>query len=143
MRVLRVIVFFFISCAGAYAQLLPYGTAHIFPQFADGVFPDGSSYRSTLIIEKRSAGSATCALSLTGMTTTMESGDSGSSFSVTTGVSGWTTLRTNGTQPFQGGYAILNCNLDVFATVLYSLYVKGVKVSEATVFSSPKESQAN
>src|SRR5205823_868963 len=44
----------------------------------------------------------------------------------------------NSRQPIKSGYATLQCDMPVEAQLLYSFYSStGVKISEATVFSSP------
>jgi hypothetical protein len=109
-------------------------TYHVFPQFADGKFPDGSSYRTTRIFLNSSSGAANCTTQLYGATT-----DGASSF-VASGLPprGFVVSPTNGTQIFQAGYAGMQCSSPVDAQALYSYYgTNGTKLSEATVFSSP------
>jgi hypothetical protein len=58
--------------------------------------------------------------------------------SYTLGASGWVVAPTAGTQSFKSGYATLQCSANVEAQLLYSYYgSNGIKISEATVFSSP------
>jgi pseudomonalisin len=108
-------------------------TYHVFPQFADGRNTDGTYYRTTLMISNPSAnGSAKCTLQLRGLTVP----GFGPTYSL--GPSGWTIASTNGSQPFQSGFATLQCDTKVEAQLLYSYYLSnGTKLSEATVFSSP------
>ena len=48
---------------------------------------------------------------------------------------------SDGTQTFQQGYATLECSFSVDSQILYSYYAaNGVKLGEATVFSSPAAS---
>jgi hypothetical protein len=105
----------------------------IFPQFADGAFSDGTSYRSTLMVQVWLSTPVTCTLRLNGMTTTLGSA-SGSVFSISIPGSGWFQVRSNGTQAFQSGYAALTCSDYVFANVVYSYFAGGSKLGEATVF---------
>src|SRR5437762_7114227 len=41
---------------------------HIFAQVADGVFGDGSSYRSTLVVQSDASSPVTCTATLVGLT---------------------------------------------------------------------------
>ena len=111
-------------------------TYHVFPQFADGRFSDGSYYRTTLMISNPSAtAGSNCTLQLRGLT--IPSLPTNYSMSA----SGWVIQSTPGTQPLQTGYASLQCSNNVEAQLLYSYYSSsGVKLSEATVFSSPSAS---
>jgi hypothetical protein len=106
---------------------------HIFPDFADGRLADGTSYRTTLMITNPSSVTgADCALQLPGLTVP------GFSLSYSLPPGGWVIAPTSGTQNFQAGYATLQCSATVEAQLLYSFYSPaGVKISEATVFSSP------
>ena len=111
-------------------------TYHIFPQFADGRFGDGTSYRTTLMISNPSASAGVnCTLQLRGFTVP------GFTLNYAMGAGGWVISPTSGTQSFQSGYATLQCSAAVEAQLLYSYYdAFGVKISEATVFSSPPAS---
>jgi hypothetical protein len=105
---------------------------HVFPQFADGRFSDGTYYRtSRLYLNPSSNVSADCTERLRGTTTTT----SPFTLSASTSIVG----RTSGTQAYQSGYATVSCTgTSVYAQAVYSLYLpNGVKASEATVFSSP------
>jgi hypothetical protein len=109
-------------------------TYHVFPQFADGRFSDGTYYRTTLMISNPSSTLGTsCTLQLRGGLTVP-----GFTLSYPAiGPSGWVVAPTSGTQNFQSGYATLQCSTNVEAQLLYSYYgSNGVKISEATVFSS-------
>ena len=78
---------------------------------------------------------AACALQLHGFTVP------GFGLNNTIGPGGWLIASTNGAQVFQSGYATLQCSASVEAQLLYSYYSSaGVKISEATVFSSPPAS---
>ncbi len=109
-------------------------TYHVFPQFADGRFTDGTFYRTTLMISNPSStAGATCTLQLRGGLTVP-----GFPASYAIGAGGWVIAPSSGTQNFQSGYATLQCSASVEAQLLYSYYgSNGVKISEATVFSSP------
>ena len=123
-----------------------HNTTHVFPQFADGRFPDGTFYRTTIIIENVLATATACTWTLTGMTTVLDTGEVGATFSHTfpagASGSGLYIRTTTGTQGFQSGYATVTCDVAVFALVLYSFYSpNGIKLSEATVFSSAPNSE--
>jgi hypothetical protein len=106
---------------------------HVFPQFADGALENGSFYRTTLMISNPSGTTAaSCTLRLRGLTVP------GFNLNYSIAASGWVIASTSGTQSFQSGYATLQCSSLVEAQLLYSYYdASGVKLSEATVFSSP------
>ena len=107
-------------------------TYHIFPQFADGRLVDGTFYRtSRLYLNPSSTTNADCMERLRSTTTT----SSPFSIPASTSVVG----RSSGTQLFQSGYATVSCTgASVYGQAVYSLYASnGVKLSEATVFSSP------
>src|SRR5439155_18530762 len=105
-------------------------TYHVFPQFADGRFADGTSYRTTRIIVNPDLNLAVdCTMLLHGMTT-----DEASSFNVR--LAARVTVVSNptrGVQAFQSGYATTECDSIVYGELLYSYYdANGVKLSEAT-----------
>jgi hypothetical protein len=109
-------------------------THHVFPQFADGKFPDGSSYRTTRMYINSSSATTACTTQLQGVTT-----DGTSQFTASLQPGTFGVAPTNGTQPFQAGYVTMDCSSSpVDAQELYSYYAaNGAKLSEATVFSSP------
>ena len=108
-------------------------TYHVFPQFADGRFTDGTFYRTTLMIANPSSTSGvSCTMQMRGFTVP------GFQTNYTLAAGGWVIMPTSGLQNFVSGYATLSCSANVEAQVLYSYYApNGVKISEATVFSSP------
>jgi hypothetical protein len=109
---------------------------HVFPQFADGTSPDGSSYRTTrMYINPGPTGTADCTTRLRGVTT-----NGFNSFTGSLPPANFIVSSTTGTQiPLQTGYATMQCSgAPVDAQALYSFYAaNGTKLSEATVFSSP------
>ncbi len=110
-------------------------TYHVFPQFADGKFPDGTYYRTTRIYLNSSPVTTTCQMQLYGSST-----DGSSTFPpANLNPGSFVAAPTNGTQNFQQGYAATQClSSPVDAQELYSYYAaNGAKLSEATVFSSP------
>jgi len=112
-------------------------TYHVFPQFVDGVLSDGSYYRSTLMVSNRSSSdTSTCSFRLHGLTV-----NESDTFLFTFPPYGWTITPIASEQDFQSGYATLQCSRNVEAQLLYSAYsATGVKLSEATVLSSPPAS---
>ena len=118
------------------APVAAQGTFHVFPQFADGTFPDGSFFRSTLTIAPWLS-DANCAITLRGLSVDFGTGTNSSFTTATIPEEGILSVRTAGTLPLGTGYATVTCDNSVFAEVTYSFYsVSSVKVAEATVFSS-------
>jgi hypothetical protein len=116
-------------------------TFHVFPQIADGVASDKTYYKSTfLILPADPTLSVSCTIKFYGLSVTFNPGGSlsGSSINISIPRNGHFPLTTAANQPLRSGYATLTCSQPVFAQVLYSFYAaNGVKLSEATVFSSP------
>jgi hypothetical protein len=107
---------------------------HIFPQIADGYSSDGSYYQSTIVVTNSNpaAGRSSCTLQFHGLAV---GGQSQLSFSVS-GIFLYTT--PGNIQTLQTGYATVQCSSNVEAQLLYARYTRdGIKISEATVFSSP------
>jgi len=107
---------------------------HVFPQFADGRFSDGTYYRTTrMYVNPNPSGTASCTTQLRGLTTNENSAFTGN---LTPG--SFIIASTTGTQSFQKGYATLQCSAKVDAQVVYSFYAaNGAKLGEASIFSSP------
>ena len=120
---------------------------HVFPQIADGRFPDGTAYRSTLLVANSSSARATCVFRLNGMRTTFSggivTGTLTDTFRFTLDANAWDVATSAASAGFSSGYATLACDRSVTAQILYSLYVNSVKVSEATVFSAPAGKRFN
>ena len=113
---------------------------HVFPQIAYGTFSDGAFFRSTLTIDPFEI-DASCTLILQGLSVDFGTGVSSSFVTGTIPEEGFVSVRTAGTAPLATGYATLTCDKSVFAEVTYSFYSStGVKLSEATVFSSSPSS---
>ncbi len=109
-------------------------TYHVFPQFADGVLSDGSYYRNTLMVSNRDWSTpASCVFHLNGLTV-----NGSDTFPFTFPPFGWTITPIGSRQSLRSGYATLQCSSKVEAQLIYSEYsAAGIKLSEATVFSSP------
>jgi len=114
---------------------------HVFAQFADGRFSDGTFYRSTVMVSSDNLNPTNCTATLRGLTVSGFGDGTRRSFTVASG--GWNIYKSPGSQDFRGGYLTLNCSLPVTAQVLYSFVSpSGIVISEATVFSSPPASYA-
>jgi len=120
------------------ASLSAQSTFAVFPQVVDGRVPDGTSYRSSLLVVPWFEGDTPqCTFTLLGMQARFNDGPSASSFPVNVPAGGSIAMQSTGAQPFQSGYATLTCNQNVFASLVYSFYAPdGTKLGEATVFSS-------
>jgi hypothetical protein len=117
-------------------------TAHIFPQFVNGV-SGGRSYMSTLQI------SATDFLLSTGCTVTLISmprttlvnargvAQTDTVFNFILGPSGWIILQSQGTQTLRSGSALLQCDRPVTAHLIYTQKFEDGTASEATVSAAP------
>jgi len=111
-------------------------TSHVFAEFADGKFNDGSYYRSTTMVATDSSTVVSCTWTLYGLTVTGFGDGARLAFSLPAG--GWDIRKTTAAQAFKGGYATLTCSSPVTAQILYTYYSSsGQVLSEATVFSSP------
>lgn len=111
---------------------------HVFAQMVDGKFPDGTSYRSTIMLTT-DAEAAGCTWKFYGLTVSgfMFRPD-GTGLDLAISPYHVFRLQTPGTQSFKSGYSTLTCNTPVTAQVIYSYLSESGKVlSEATVFSSP------
>src|SRR5205823_8645351 len=81
-------------------------TYHVFPQFADGKFSDGSYYRTTrMYVNPNSGTTADCTTRLRGLTT-----DGSDTFTSSLAPYGSLLSATKGTQAFQSGYATMQCS---------------------------------
>jgi hypothetical protein len=117
---------------------------HLFPQFADGKFSDGSFYRSSLLVMSDSTTRTTqCTFTMRGLgaqrLTTRDGGvlvpdQNRQLFSIK--ALGYQVLQSAGTAAIGSGYSDLDCDGYVWAQVLYAYYSSsGVKISEAAVFA--------
>jgi hypothetical protein len=123
-------------CSNAYAQQ----NVYVFPQFADGISSDGTSYRSTVALQPVNTFSSTpvsCTLRLFGLTTTFDNQSAGDVFSLSIGANEWLQLKTLGIQPLAAGYATMTCSAAVYAHVTFAYYTSDGKMGEATVYAVP------
>jgi hypothetical protein len=118
-------------------------TEHTFAQYADGRFFDGTYYRSTLLFTNPDSRSNGCVFRTYGVVPEMrdEFGNTvvTDTLRFTAPGSSWSVISSTATQGFAAGAATLFCDYPVTAQVLFSFFASnGVKLSEATVFSSPR-----
>jgi hypothetical protein len=109
-------------------------TYHVFPRYANGILQDGSgtSYETTrLYVNPSPSTTASCTTQLR-----LASPSTIGPLSVTPNMA--VIAPSSDTGVLQSGYASLSCTSKVDAEVVYSGFnANGVKVGEATVFSSP------
>ncbi len=111
--------------------------SHVFPQVADGWFPDGAFFLSTVTITPW-LNDVTCALEFRGLAVDFGGGADSSFTTTLIPADGFLSVRTAGTEPISTGYLTVSCTESVFAEVTYSFFgASGGKIAEATVFSSP------
>jgi hypothetical protein len=113
-------------------------TYHVFPQIADGTFPDGSSYSSVLFATNTSAVSANCTYRLYGLSGDRVAAPSPFDPFALPAFGGFTIRGTKGTASFASGYATLSCEQPVAASVLYLFGSTSGILGLATVFSAPR-----
>src|SRR5215813_634660 len=82
-------------------------TSHIFAEFADGKFNDGSYYRSTTMVATDSTTAVSCTWTLYGLTVPGFGDGTRLVFALPPG--GWDIHKTTANQSFKGGYATLIC----------------------------------
>lgn len=140
---MRRILFVFAAIAISSVYSFAQSENHIIAQVADGAFGDGTSYRTTfMILPWFNSPEGECLLELHGMTATLTTqgnqtflNESSLLLPLTGGVP-WV-IETGRDQPFQSGFATLECADYVFATALYSFHApNAAKLAEATVFST-------
>jgi hypothetical protein len=111
-------------------------TYHTFPQYADGYMPDGRYLKSTLMISNPGASVLNCTFRLHGLSV-----DGQTAFTYGVAPAGWLIVPSSAAQPLRSGYGRLQCTGSVEAQLVYSFYNPDEsKISEATVFSSPRAS---
>src|SRR5438552_11758976 len=113
-------------------------TYHVFPQIADGTFPDGTYYLSALFATNTGANSANCTYRLVGLSTDRLSSQSPLDPFVLPAFGGFTIRSTKGAASFASGYATLSCDQPVAASVLYQFGSTSGIFGLATVFSAPR-----
>src|SRR5262245_52392091 len=108
MRTTLAVVIGLLTSLSAWAQTQPASTTaatyHVFPQFADGRFNDGTYYRTTLIISNPTASAVTCTLQPHGLSVP------GFQLAYTIVPGGSVIAPTGGTQTIRTGYATLQCS---------------------------------
>ena len=96
---------------------------HIISQVADGVFPDGTSYKTTfVIIPWFDTASPTCNIRFYGIQVHLGS-ETANSFTVNSPAGGsYYIQQTIADQELDTGYATVACDDDVFVQAFYSYY---------------------
>ncbi len=109
-------------------------TSHVFPQVADGRQADGSYYESLFYIVNMSKSTATCTISMFGLSTSRLAFTG--NINIQSGA--WSATFTLGQEPLATGYAKVTCSQAVVASLQYFLIAPNDLVrGMATVFSSP------
>jgi hypothetical protein len=143
---LIVIVLLLLFAKAASAQDPNVGTIHVFPVVVDGRQADGSSYRTSLVLQNSSFSTISCWIGFQGSAPAMTAPDG----TIATGgliqqflpPGSFDLLRSNGTGPLTSGYAWISCSQPVTAYEVLSSYA-GVAgepprlISETTVTSTP------
>jgi hypothetical protein len=123
-----------VCCMDLYGQ----GAAkyHVFPQFVDGAFPDGSFFRSTLFAINAATANASCNYQLHGMSNDRL----GPANTITLPANGgvFRASTTGNAAAIAAGYSTLSCDQPTFSYVQYE-YVSsdGAVQGTASVYSSP------
>jgi hypothetical protein len=109
------------------------GTYHVFPQFADGGFSDGTFYQSHLVATAVT-GPTACNISVYGL----PPGRVAAAFTIPRKGASQLVSSVGENVPFASGYATLRCDQPVTANVAYTFMNPNEDpLSMATVFSSP------
>src|SRR5262245_54781092 len=102
------------------------GTSHIFAQFVDGRFSDGTFYTSALMLSNPSeTRAASCAIAFRGFRPTVQDSvgniTTADAFTLDIDAGQGEILTTPGTADFSSGYVTISCDQAIEATVLYAL----------------------
>lgn len=135
--------------SATYVDLNAQSTAsfHVFPQVADGLQSDGSSFYSTLAVTNVGTRAATCTIRLYGAVSSHITGSTVLAIPAAGGLVLKNTSLADGI-PLQlaTGYATLTCDQSVAAQVGYFYVAPGLPnfnlLGGATVFSSPPTTRA-
>ena len=136
-KFLTVPVLVIVVVSSAFGQA---ATSQVFPQVADGVMSDGSSFISFLSITNLSSGTANCTVTSVGVPADRFAGPLARSFPP-----GYSSINsTKGQGSFVSGYATLTCSEPVQAMLMYVLISpQGGTLGMATVPAAPKSSYAS
>jgi hypothetical protein len=123
------------------------GTFHVFPQMADGLLSDGSSYFSTLVAINVGTQAATCTLRPYGGVASHIRGSMTLTVPPSGGLASKNTAMADAVfSPLAVGYATLSCDRPVAAQVGYFYLAptlpNPIVLAGATVFSSPPTTRA-
>jgi hypothetical protein len=111
-------------------------TYHVFPQFVDGTYQDGSFYRSTLFATNANTSDASCTYQLYGMSNDRLLPTNAFSLPANGGV--FRASTAGNALGFAAGYATLSCDRPVFTYLQYE-YISpaGTIMGSASVYSAP------
>jgi hypothetical protein len=140
-RTLFLVVFWLSSSQLVFAQ----NKINVFPQVADGVFGDGTYYKSSFtILPWFDTTAVTCTLRLNGLTINLNNAQRAALFTINIPAGGYYVGVTAADQSIKTGYAVLTCSEYVYAQALYSYYAaNGVKLAEATIFAADADSSGS
>lgn len=115
-----------LSATIAKAQDRNASLVHVFPVIVNGTQPDGTTYRTSLIMQNGGVGSSSCWIELVGAAPAFTAPDG------TTAVGGliqqilpsnsFDVLRTSGAGGLTSGYAVVSCSSPIVAYTVYSTY---------------------
>jgi len=140
---LRVLILAVLVPTAAFGQTAV-STQHVFPWFAHGRTPSGSTYRTELVLSNPNATFANCSLQTSGFSVRLEGLNGPLPFPAQTinfaiFPSGYEIIRSTGDQTLATGFAVLTCALPIFATSNFSFFLNPSDpnpVAEANVPSS-------
>jgi len=146
-KIVLMLVVLMVSATYADLNAQATGTFHVFPQVADGLLSDGSSYFSTLVAINVGTQAATCTLRLYGGVATHIRGSLILTIPPSGGLAQKSTSMTEAVfMPLAVGYATLSCDRPVAAQVGYFYLAptlpNPIVLAGATVFSSPPTTRA-
>ncbi len=143
MRLIGVVVLA-LSASIARAQDRSASVLHVFPVVVNGSQPDGTTYRTSLVMQNGGLGSISCWIELVGSAPALTAPDG----SVAVGgliqqflpPNSFDLLRTSGAGPLTTGYATVSCSSPIVAYTVYSTYARSpqgtLRLSSETAVNS-------
>jgi hypothetical protein len=129
----------------AFGQDRNLSTLHVFPSVVDGSQADGTSYRTTLVMQNSNGFGASCWVGFQGSAPRMTAPDgtvaAGGLFQQNLPAGSFNSLRSAGIGSLTVGYVWISCSLPISAYAVYSVYDRnsnGIATlrSETTVYST-------